>query len=52
MVETLNKYERTVNWLLAELSSTKDNTLIDEKTRLHLAMLEEAVLYNLSKTEV
>lgn len=50
MVETLNKYERTIGWLLNELEVTKTSHP-SEDVRLWLAMLHEAVEYNLSKTE-
>lgn len=50
MLETANKYERTISWLLNELEVTKTNHP-NEDVRGWLAMLHEAVEYNLSKTE-
>ena len=50
MLETTNKYERTLNWLRNELEVTKTSHP-NEDVRGWLAMLHEAVEYNLSKTE-
>ena len=50
MLETTNKYERTIGWLLNELEVTKTSHP-NEDVRGWLAMLHEAVEYNLSKTE-
>ena len=45
-----NKYERTISWLLNELETTKTSHP-SEDVRGWLAMLQEAIEYNLSKTE-
>jgi len=47
----INKYEGVHNWTMNELNSSIDNDRLPEPIKIHLRMLREAILYNLSKFE-
>ncbi len=50
-IKTINKYEGVHNWTMNELNSSIDNDRLPEPIKIHLRMLREAILYNLSKFE-
>jgi len=45
----MNKYERTYNWTINELTNTIDNYPIDQNIKDWLKMLKGSMEYNLNK---